>query len=158
MSIFDTFDRTGSVELPFRTDVVFRALEEAVGNLEGMRIADANAIAGHLFVKTSASAFSWGEKVSISVFEAGPTRSRVQVDSAAKTILGSATTHGKNRKNIEKIIAAASRILEQHGGDSSLDPAANVEERLRRLSDLQSKGLVTDEEYAERRAEILKEV
>ena len=61
---FDTFDRTGSVEFPFAPDVVFRALETAVGGIQGMSIAEANAVAGHLFVKTSASAFSWGEKVS----------------------------------------------------------------------------------------------
>ena len=164
--IFDTFDRTGSVEFPFAPDVVFRALEAAVGGIQGMKIAEANAVAGHLFVKTSASAFSWGEKVSVSVFEAGPDRSRVQIGSATKTIAGSATAHGKNRKNVERIISATSQVLEQHGKEwaqkpdekQAPSPGTDIEDRLQRLSDLQAKGLISDDEYAERRAEILGEI
>jgi hypothetical protein len=160
MSMFDTFDRTGSVEFPFPTDIVFRAVETAVGNLPGMEVDEASPLAGHLSVKTSMSAFSWGEKVAISVLEAGPSRSRVQIGSAAKTIFGSGTTHGKNRKNVQRIIAATSEVLEQHRNESSAEPGsgADVEERLRRLADLRARGVVSDTEYAERRAQILSEI
>src|SRR5918994_1032412 len=63
MSMFDTFDRTGTVEFPFAPPVVFRAVEVAVPKLKGMKVAESNAVAGHLYIKTGASAFSWGEKV-----------------------------------------------------------------------------------------------
>jgi hypothetical protein len=169
--MFDTFDRTGAVEFPFPPSVVFRAVETAVGELRNMTIAESNPLAGHLFVKTSASAFSWGEKVSVSVLEAGPGRSRVQIGSAAKTIAGSATTHGRNRKNIQQLISGTSRILEEHGNEwaetapnrasptADVSPAdADPETRLRTLSDLQAKGLISDEEYATRRTEILRDI
>jgi hypothetical protein len=169
--IFDTFDRTGAVESPFTPEVVFRAVEAAVRGTSGMSIEEANPLAGHLSVKTSVSAFSWGEKVLVSVLDAGSGRSRVQIGSAAKTIMGSATTHGKNRKNVQRIISATSKVLEQHGSEWSLAspeevetgghavaPEVDSEARLRKLDSLRGKSLVTEDKYAARKAEILSEL
>ena len=74
--------------------------------------------------------------------------------------------HGKNRKNVERIISATSRVLEQHGrewaqkpdGNPAPSPGTDIEDRLQRLADLQAKGLISDDEYAKRRAEILGEI
>jgi hypothetical protein len=173
--MFDTFDRTGTVEFPFASPVVFRAVEVAVPKLKGMKVAESNALAGHLYIKTGASAFSWGEKVQVSVLDAGPGRSRMQIASAGKTLAGSATTHGKNRKNVQSIISAASKELEAHGQEwaRELAPAAtdaggdanssgsdkpNLETRLTQLTDLHAKGLISDEDFESRKAAILNEL
>ena len=102
--LFDTFDRTGSAEFPFPKQVVFRALCAAVEELNGMSIENRDDLASRLDVKTGMSAFSWGEKVSISVAGNGANAAVASVQSAARTIFGSATTHGKNRANVREII------------------------------------------------------
>jgi hypothetical protein len=171
MPTFDTFDRTGAVEFPFPTVVVFRALETAVPTLKGMKIAESNQIAGHLFIKTGASAWSWGEKVQLSVLDAGPGRSRLQIASGGKTIMGSATTHSKNRKNVQNIISATSKELELHGDEWTRELAptpppppppppptlgqSDIETRLAHLKDLHTKGLISDEDFESRKISIL---
>jgi hypothetical protein len=174
--MFDTFDRTGAVEFAFARPVVFRALEVAVPKLKGMKVAESNAVAGHLFITTGASAFSWGEKVQVSVLDAGPERSRMQIASAGKTIAGSATAHGKNRKNVQNIISATSNELGAHGEEwtrelapptapdglteaTSAQPGKpTIEARLTQLTELHAKGLISDEEFESRRAAILNEL
>lgn len=169
MAMFDTFDRTGAVEFPFSSEVVFRAATEAVRRLRGMDIVEENKLAKHLSIRTSMSAFSWGEKVSLSVQDAAPGKSRMAIQSGAKTILGSATTHGRNRKNVEAIISTTSDILERSGQDwtSELAPIAppagggegsTIQERLTKLTDLRERGLITDHDFEERKKSILDEI
>lgn len=171
MSMFDTFDRTGAVEFPFPPPVVFRAVEAAIPKLKGMKIAESNPVAGHLFVKTGVSAMSWGERVQVSVLEAGAGHSHMQIASGGKTLLGSATTHGKNRKNVQNIISATSKELEAHGAEwtSKLAPTAHgksgveaegpsIETRLTQLSELRAKALISDEDFESRKAAILSEL
>lgn len=175
MPMFDTFDRTGAVEFPFPPVVVFRALETAVPKLKGMQIAESNQIAGHVFIKTGVSALSWGEKAQVSVLDASAGRSRMQIASGGKTIMGSATTHGKNRKNVQNIISGTSKELELHGDEWTRELAASsgvgsgateipkaeqpdVEARLTQLKDLHAKGLISDQDLESRKAAILNEL
>jgi hypothetical protein len=122
------------------------------------------------------SAFSWGEKVQVSVLEAGAGHSRMQIASGGKTILGSATTHGKNRKNVQDIISGTSRELELHGEEwtrelpptpdvrsgvtnNSLKPGQpDMEARLARLKDLHTKELISDEDFESQKRAILNEL
>jgi hypothetical protein len=46
MSMFDTFDRTSTVEFPFASPVVFRAVEVAVPKLRGMKGSAAGSVDG----------------------------------------------------------------------------------------------------------------
>jgi hypothetical protein len=115
MTMFDTFDRTAAVEFPFPAAVVLRAVDQAVRTIPGMHVQDSNELARHIYLKTDLSAFSWGEKVTVSVHEAEQGRSRLQIASAAKTIAASATTHGRNRENVERIIGGTTKVLQEHG-------------------------------------------
>ncbi len=167
MSMFDTFDRTGGVEYPYPLRVVFRAAESAVNGLSGMRVESSEPLAGYLNIKTGISALSWGEKVTVSIFETAPWRTRLEVASAAKTIFGSATTHGKNRKNIQKIIAATATALEIHGdqwaAEMGIPPAQtqagqavpSVADELRKLGELRDQGLLTEEEFSSQKLRLL---
>jgi hypothetical protein len=167
--MFDAFDHTGVAEFSFAVPVVFRAAEQAARQIKGMEVTESNPIAGHLLISTRASALSWGERVSLSVLEAGPGRSRLQIGSAAKTVLGT-TTHVRNRKNLERFISGISRVLEQHGVEwtAELGPSSpsamprpdseDVGSRLSKLDDLKAKGLITDKEHQARREAILGEI
>ena len=167
MTMFDTFDRTGSVEFPFAQPVVLRAVETAASGIHGMKVDAVNSLAGHITIKTGVSAMSWGEKVTVSVSEVTGSRSRLAVASGAKTILGSATTHGKNRKNIEKIIDETSKVLEQHGGDWTQemglavakvglpDQPASAADEIKKLAELRDAGVVTPEEFEAKKSQLL---
>lgn len=168
--LFDTFDRTGNAEFPFPKQVVFRALCDAIEELKGMEIEIQDVLASRVEVKTGMSAFSWGERVSVSVVENGENGAVVSVQSGAKTIFGSATTHGKNRKNVRKIIHHTSKILEQNGSQwkeeiglttSSSEQTSTeqsprlIADELMKLADLRDKGILSPEEFSKQKTQLL---
>ena len=167
---FDTFDRTGKAEFSFPKQVVFRALCKAVEGLKGMSLASRDDIAFRLDVKTGMSAFSWGETVSVSVAGTGSNSAVVSVQSAAKTIFGSATAHGKNRENVREIITHTSNLLAEHGSqweeEMGLKPTANdsrslgksagsIADELVKLAALREQGILTPEEFNMQKAKLL---
>ena len=165
MTMFDATDRTRTVEFPFTPSVVFRAVAEAITVLPGMTFHEFDQLSGHVYVTTAASAFLGGERVGVSVLDAGSGRSRVQIASGAKTVFGSASTRGRSRKNVEEIISATSNVLGTHGekwtqqlvlesGDRA--KPADVEARLSRLEDIYANSLITEAEYRQRREAILR--
>lgn len=163
MSMFDTFDRTGSVEFPYTASVVFRAVVSAVQSLPGMQVHESNDLARQIFVKTGVTAFSWGERVTISVLESGPERSRLQIASAAKTNFGSATTHGKNRRNVQEIISKTTRILDASGDRwakelakaPALKPSQSVADEIGKLANLREQGILSDLEFESQKKKLL---
>jgi hypothetical protein len=168
--LFDTFDRTGNAEFSFPKQVVFRALCMAVEGLRGMAIDNRDDLASRLDVKTGMSAFSWGEKVTITVAGSGEHSAIVSVQSAAKTIFGSATTHSKNRENVREIITHTSNLLAKHGsqweeeiglkpnaqGSTSLgQPPGLIADELTKLAALREQGLLSPEEFNAQKARLL---
>src|ERR1700722_17347803 len=83
--IGDTFARTGGVQFDFPPDVVFRALSEGLQGIKGVKALDSNTTARHVSVATAVSAWSWGERVTVSVTEAAPGKSAMNIASATKT-------------------------------------------------------------------------
>jgi hypothetical protein len=163
MTTSDATDQTRAVEFPFPPRVVFRAVAEAISNLPGMTFHEFDHLAGHIYVTTAASPFLGGERVGVSVLDAGSGRSRVQIASGARTVFGSA--HGRTKKQLEEIISATSRVLGAHGErwtQELIVEARNraesneVEERLSRLEDMYADSLITEAEYRQRREAILR--
>ena len=167
--MFDTFDRTGDAEFPFPKKVVFRALVNAVKTLKGMDIEHQDELAARLDIKTGMSAFSWGEKVAVSVTEKSPNTATISVQSGAKTILGSGTTHGKNRENVKLIINQTSKILTENGAlwcqelgiDLNASPVSSgaatlsVADELMKLALLRDQGILSPDEFATQKGRIL---
>ena len=165
MTTFDATDRTRAVEFPFPPRVVFRAVAEAISNLPGMTFHEFDRLSGHVYVSTTASAFLGGERVGVSVLDAGSGRSRVEITSGGRTVFGSATTHGRDGKNVEEIISATSKALGAHGerwvqelelesGDKAT--STDVAAILSRLEDIYANSLITEAEYRQRREVILR--
>jgi hypothetical protein len=163
--MFDTFDRTGAAEFPFPKEVVFLALMEAVKS-SGMKINNVDKLSHRLDVSTGVSVNSWGEKISISVHSAGQSASTIAVASGAKTIFGSATTHGKNKKNVREILASTSRVLQRNGdvwlaecghireavGESR---APSIADELGKLAALRDSGALTTQEFEIQKQKLL---
>jgi hypothetical protein len=162
--MFDTFDRTGAAEFPFPKEVVFLALMDAVKSL-GMKINNVDKLSHRLDVSTGVSVNSWGEKISVSVHSAGQSASTIAVASGAKTIFGSATTHGKNKKNVREILASTSRVLQRNGevwlaerghirevvGESS----TSIADELGKLAALRDSGALTTQEFEIQKQKLL---
>jgi len=167
MSMFDTFDRTGAVEFPFARDVVLVAAEEALRNTSGMKVTEVNKVAGHIAVSTGVSAMSWGEKVTVSILAATDRSCRMQIASGGKTIMGSATTHSKNKKNIQLIISETSKILERKGSaiasqlgldgpiETLSSQASSPADEIKKLAELRDAGILSDEEFTAKKKQIL---
>ena len=165
--VFDTFDRTGEAEFDFPKKVVFRALSEALKCLRGMDIENRDDLASRLDIKTGVSAFSWGERVSVSVIEKSQNTAVISVRSGAKTIFGSDTAHGKNRENVKLIINQTSKLLSEHGlkwtEELGLSPSvmhavsgsASIADELIKLASLRDQGILTQEEFALQKSRIL---
>jgi hypothetical protein len=166
--LYDTFDRTGNAEFPFPKEVVFRAMYTAITQLPGMGIESHDQLASRIDVKTGMTAFSWGERVSINVNGNGSNAAVVSVQSAAKTVFGSATTHGKNRQNVRNIINQTSRLLAQYGAqwmdEMGLKPSEgvapdsksnSVADELMKLADLRDRGILTPEEFDRQKTKLL---
>ena len=119
-------DHDGGAEFPYHKDDVFQALLKAIPTISGMRIDKSDNLSGHILAKAGVSLMSWGENIPISVIETAPGRSRVSVTSTPKTglLFGGAFDLGKNRRNIENILEATSRIL---GRQTPVTTAASIE-------------------------------
>ena len=116
---------TSVVEFDFPTDVVFRALTEAVPAIKGFRILDQNTTARprYLTVATSPQIGQLGERASVSIIDVGPSTSGLSVSASSYTALGRPRTRtsSKNRKDVEVLIRATSDVLKRNGGRSRPD-------------------------------------
>lgn len=106
-------DHNGESEFPFSKDHVFNALCAAIPTINGMKIETADKLSGRVVVKSGVSLHSWGENVPIQLSSISENRTQIRITSSPKTgiMFGGAMDMGKNRKNIEQILLATSRIL-----------------------------------------------
>lgn len=106
-------DHNGESEFPFSKDQVFEALCMAIPTISGMKIESADKLMGRVMVKSSVSLASWGENIPIQLSSISETLTKIKITSSPKTgiMFGGAFDLGKNRKNIENILLATSRIL-----------------------------------------------
>ncbi|MDR0917290.1 MAG: hypothetical protein LBN02_08935 [Oscillospiraceae bacterium] len=102
--------------LNYDIERVFSATIQAVGETKGFALSDSNEVLHRIIVKTKASLFSWGEKmtVQLSKTEEG---TELSISSELKTSIGSQgigtqeTIGKKNKKNIDKLLDAISRYV-----------------------------------------------
>jgi hypothetical protein len=86
---------------------------KAIPTVKGMKVDNADKLQGRIVVKAGVSLMSWGENIPILLSEVAENRTQVKITSSPKTgvMFGGAFDLGKNRKNIEQILSATSRIL-----------------------------------------------
>ena len=117
-------DHQGESEFPFAKETVFNAMLKAIPTVKGMKVDNADKLQGRIVVKAGVSLMSWGENIPILLSEVGENRTQVKITSSPKTgvMFGGAFDLGKNRKNIEQILSATSRIL----SSSTSQPTQNI--------------------------------
>ena len=153
-------DHKGESEFPFKKDTVFDAICKAIPKVKGMKIDNADKLAGRIMVKAGVTLWSWGENIPIQLTSLSETKTKIQITSTLKTgvMFGGAFDLGKNRKNIEKILSETSKIL------STLEPEPQVEEstkeisvadEIQKLKKLLDDGILTDE-FKQQKLKLLK--
>jgi hypothetical protein len=153
-------DHNGESEFPFRKDTVFDALIKAIPSVDGMKIESSNKLSGRVMVKAGVSLWSWGENIPIQLSALSNTRTKVQITSSPKTgiMFGGAFDLGKNRKNIERILFATSKILSTIAPEIEVQEASkilSVADELQKLKKLLDAGVLTQEEFNQQKAKIL---
>ena len=154
-------DHNGESEFPFKKDTVFDAICKAIPNVNGMKIDNADKLAGRIMIKAGVTLWSWGENIPIQLTSISGTKTKVQITSTPKTgvMFGGAFDLGKNRKNIEKILSETSKIL------STLEPEPQVEENIKEISvadeiqklkKLLDDGILTEDEFKQQKSKLLK--
>lgn len=106
-------DHNGESEFPISKDKVFDAMCRAIPTIKGMKIDNADKLQGRIVVNAGVSIWSWGENIPVQLIELSENKTKVQITSSPKTgiLFGGAIDMGKNRKNIENILAATSKQL-----------------------------------------------
>jgi hypothetical protein len=122
-------DHDGESIFEFNKEIVFKAVLNAISNIEGMELDSADNQLGIIRVKVGISWKSWGENVDVSLIEISENNTKIKITSAPKTgiLFGGALDFGKNRKNIEKIIAEVSRTLTFYTVDIESDSESDSE-------------------------------
>jgi len=159
------FERSGAVDFPFAREVVLVAAEEAMRNISGMKVTQVNRLAGHISVSFGATAFTWGERVTISILALSDHTSRLAIESGTK--MYSYASHSKNGKNIQRIITETNKVLERKGtaiaSQLGLDgpietlssQASSPADEIKKLAELRDAGILSDEEFTAKKKQIL---
>lgn len=104
--------QTESLTVSYPVDIVYAAAVRAA-NSTGFVLKEENKILRRLLVSTKASLFSWGEIITVQIFQTDM-GTNVQISSQPKTSIGSqgigaqATAGVKSKKNIDRFITALS--------------------------------------------------
>lgn len=150
-------DHHGEVEYPFSIKTVFTAIIDAAPNIEGLELDGADEISGRVTFKAGVSLASWGENIPVQLIQVSNTRTKMQIMSTPKTgvMFGGAMDMGKNRKNIEKIINAVSKILANKEPEVAVQPSCSITDEMLKLKQLLDAGALTKEEFDEQKKHIL---
>ena len=157
--------KQGEAEFPFSRDVVFDAVCQAVAGISHMRIDTSDKAAGHILVRTSINLLNFGERIPIQVSALEDHKTKVQITSTPKGGIWVAgpIDFGRNRKNIDKILAATSSILLSRKPEQTIPEVkqadgitTSVADELKKLKSLLDEGILTQEEFAAQKAKLLK--
>jgi len=123
-------DHQGESEFPFNRETVFNAMVEAIPTVKGMKIDNADKLQSRIVVKAGVSLMSWGENIPIQLSEISENKTKVKITSTPKTgiMFGGAFDLGKNRKNIEHILSATSKILSNENA-SNIETSQKIENK-----------------------------
>lgn len=143
----------------FSPDDVYSALLVVLQD-SGIKISSSNEKSRTINAKIGANLWSWGENITIIVNPDINGGASVLISSASKMF--AATDWGKNAKNITDIMNKLAMHLEN--GDykktsSAVSEAApDVFEQIKKLSELKESGILDEEEFQTKKAELLKKI
>ncbi|MHC1748569.1 MAG: hypothetical protein AB9856_09335 [Cellulosilyticaceae bacterium] len=145
----------GSYSIPYKPEDVFTALKNTVPKIKGFRVKSISEMGLAIDVSTKMTWKSIGEKINISVMPSQAKDSILNIKS--KCIYG-LNDWGKNKDNIDNILSALQSELQNSNYKGvELDiPNDDPTEKLLKLKILLDNNVITAEEYANKKEELLR--
>lgn len=91
---------------------VFQAAEQAIANIPHMKVTEADGTSGRITASAGASAWSWGETITLAIEAEGATTTVVHVTAAPK-LFTDLTSGAKDREDVQAILEAMAQILDR---------------------------------------------
>jgi hypothetical protein len=155
-------ERNESADYPYPPEDVYRATLIAVRTLQGMKVQREDDVAKRIEVSTGVSAMSWGDRVVLTLVQS-EVGTRLTVSSAPKAgnALGGWMSGGHQQKNVARLFQAISQQVSAIGPpqrQTSSEGAASMSDipaQIKQLADLKDSGVLTEEEFAKKKQELL---
>lgn len=156
-----SFDWTEQI-YPFPVEVGYRALVAAAPRTP-FKLQGSDDLRRVVSLKSGASLTSWGERINAQATSRGSNECIIRIECSS-----SGETWGKTEKNIRLYLQAIDQVLRSSGQQwaSELNPPApskpdvasesSPKDRLSQLQELLDSGLISQEEYNQKRTDILK--
>ena len=145
---------SGKQIIEYSPDDTFAALVAALTRSERFSVKDAVSATRTIQVKTGVSWKSWGENLLITVSPTPDGFSEISIGSSSKYGL---VDWGKNQDNFNDIMRLLSAEIEQceKVSSSHTGEAAGIPSQIKALADLRGAGVLTEEEFQAKKAELL---
>lgn len=145
---------TGKQIVEYAPDDTFAALISALNRSGKFSVKDSVAATRTVQVKTGVSWKSWGENLLITVSPAADGASEISISSSSKYGL---VDWGKNQDNFNDIMNLLSVELQQYEKVSvnHKAPASDIPAQIKALADLRDSGVLTEDEFQTKKAELL---
>jgi hypothetical protein len=101
----------GQAEFPYPQPQVFQAAEQAIDNIERMKVVEADGTSGRITVSAEASLWSWGEKLTLAINAEGASTTLVHVTANPK-LFTDVTAAPKDREDVQEILEGITHILD----------------------------------------------
>jgi hypothetical protein len=155
-------ERNESADYPYLPEDVYRATLIAVRTVQGMKVQREDDVAKRIEATASVSAFSWGDRIVLTLAPCA-VGTRLTVSSAPRTgnALGGWMSGGHQQKNVARLFQAISQQVSaigppqrQTSSEAALSPS-DIPEQIKQLADLKDSGVLTEEEFAKKKQELL---
>ena len=144
-----------TISVPYSKANCFEAMRSCLNSLEKFEIREANELAGTFDVNVRASMGSYGELVSISMYE---DREYCSITVTSSPKMPYLLWKNQNTKNVSTIIQVFTNEIKEYPQEPEFSESPNVADRLTELKKLYDSGLITEDEYNSKRAKILAEI
>lgn len=152
--------QTQTINVKTNPEETYAALKNAISKLRYSveRYDDA---AHTAYIKTGVSAFSWGEKITVTVKASATGGSDVELQSAPK--LGTNVVDmGRGKRQLEAIskalsdeLAAEQLVSQELPVQSEPAKDASAADEIRKLAQLKDEGIITEEEFEAKKKQLL---
>ena len=145
---------SGSQIIEYTPDDTYSALINALNKSEHYTIKEANKLSRTAVVRTGVSWKSWGENLIISISPASDGFSSLSISSSSKYGL---IDWGKNQENLSSILGLLSSELSKYQKvlvEKEL-PLDDIPTQIKKLSELKNAGILTENEFEEKKKELL---
>ncbi|MFZ0667476.1 MAG: SHOCT domain-containing protein [Acidimicrobiales bacterium] len=153
-------ERNESADYPYPPEDVYRATLIAVRTVPGMKVQREDDVARRIEISTRLSPMSWGDRVVLTLVQSDAgTRLSISSENKGGNALGWGSG-GHQQKNVARLFQAISQQVSaigpsQRQASSEGAASADIPDQIKQLADLKDSGVLTEDEFAKKKQELL---